>query len=110
MDETGARSLTARATERSVELGLGAALASLDNARAAMRQAAVALEAARKNASETTTLYREGLANALAVTDANQRLFEADVARTQELYGFGIAVLDLRAAQGLDPEGKEPKP
>ena len=67
-------------------------------------------KAARKNASETSTLYREGLANALSAADANQSLFEADVARTRELYTLGAAVLDLYAAQGLDPEGKEPVP
>jgi outer membrane protein TolC len=105
-----AADLTARARERAVELEVRTALASLDNARAAMRQATVALDAARKNAAETTTLYREGLANALAVADANQSLFEADVERTRELYGLGGAVLDLYASQGLDPEGKEPRP
>lgn len=105
-----AADLDAKARERAVELEVKSALASLDNARAAVRQAAVALEAARKNAAETTTLYREGLANALAVADANQRLFEADVAHTNERYGLGAAVLDSRAALGLDPEGKEPRP
>ena len=105
-----AADLNAQAKERAVELEVRAALASLDNARAGVKQAAVALEAARKNASETTTLYREGLANALAVTDANQSLFEADVAHTRERYGLGLAVLDTYAALGLDPGGKEPLP
>ena len=105
-----ASSLEAQLIERSVELDVKTALANLANARAAVAQAGVALEAARKNATETSTLYREGLANALAAADANQSLFEADVARTRELYALGAAVLDLYAAQGLDPEGKEPLP
>jgi len=105
-----AADLNAQARERAVELEVKTALASLDNARAAVRQAAVALEAARRNASETTTLYREGLANALAVADASQSLFEADVALTNERYGLGAAVLDTYAALGLGPEGKEPLP
>jgi outer membrane protein TolC len=105
-----ASSLEAQQLERSVELDVKTALANLANARAAVAQAGVALEAARKNASETSTLYREGLANALSAADANQSLFEADVARTRELYTLGAAVLDLYAAQGLDPEGKEPRP
>ena len=105
-----ASSLEAQLLERSVELDVRTALANLANARAAVAQAGVALEAARKNATETSTLYREGLANALAAADANQSLFEADVARTRELYALGAAVLDLYAAQGLDPEGKEPLP
>ncbi|MCL4806509.1 MAG: TolC family protein [Thermoanaerobaculia bacterium] len=105
-----ASALEAEALERGVELDVKTALANLANARAAVAQAGVALEAARKNASETTTLYREGLANALSAADANQSLFEADVARTRELYTLGAAVLDLYAAQGLDPDGKEPLP
>lgn len=105
-----ASALEAQALERGVELDVKTALANLANARAAVAQAGVALEAARKNASETSTLYREGLANALSAADANQSLFEADVARTRELYTLGAAVLDLYAAQGLDPEGKEPRP
>ena len=74
------------------------------------REHQLGLPKARKNAAETTTLYREGLANALAVADANQSLFEADVALTNERYGLGAAVLDTYAALGLDPEGKEPLP
>jgi outer membrane protein TolC len=105
-----ASGLEAQALERSVELDVKTAVASLANARAGVAQAGVALEAARKNAAETSTLYREGLANALSAADANQSLFEADVARTRELYSLGAAVLDLYAAQGLDPEGKEPAP
>lgn len=105
-----ASALEAQQLERSVELDVRTALANLANARAAVAQAGVALEAARRNATETSTLYREGLANALAAADANQSLFEADVARTRELYSLGAAVLDLYAAQGLDPEGKEPLP
>lgn len=105
-----ASALEAQRLERGVELDVKTALANLANARAAVAQAGVALEAARKNASETSTLYREGLANALSAADANQSLFEADVARTRELYTLGAAVLDLYAAQGLDPEGKEPLP
>ena len=105
-----AADLDAKARERGVELDVKTALAALATARAGVEQAGVALEAARRNSTETNTLYREGLATALAVTDANQSLFEADVARTRELYGLGAAVLSLYAAQGLDPEGKEPQP
>ncbi len=105
-----AASLDAKAQARAVELDVRTALASLGNARAAVQQANVALEAARKNAAETTTLYREGLSTAFAVADANQRLFEADVALVRERLGLALAVVDLRAARGLDPLGKEPTP
>ena len=105
-----AADLSAKARSRTVELDVKQSLTALANARAAIQQASVALAAARKNASETATLYREGLSTAFAVADANQRLFEADVALTRERYGFAISVLDYRAAQGLDPLGKEPLP
>jgi outer membrane protein TolC len=57
---------------------------------------------------ETGELYRQGLASALAVSDANLRLFEAEVALARARFGLGLALLDLRAAQGLDALGKEP--
>ena len=48
------------------------------------------------------------LATALAVADANLRLFEAEVDLARARYGVGVAFLGLRAARGLDPLGKEP--
>ncbi len=84
------------------------ALVSLTNQRASLKQAAVAHEVAKKNAAETTELYRQGLASALEVADANVSLFEAEVALVQERYGLGVAFLNLEAALGLDPFGKEP--
>ncbi|MCJ7485987.1 MAG: TolC family protein, partial [Candidatus Aminicenantes bacterium] len=53
-------------------------------------------------------LYRQGLASALEVADANVSLFEAEVGLVQERYGLGVAFLNLEAALGLDPFGKEP--
>ena len=82
---------------------------SLANQRASLKQATVAYEVARKNAAETTELYRQGLASALQVADANVSLFEAEVAFVQERYGLGVAFLNLEAALGLDPFGKEPR-
>lgn len=62
---------------------------------------------ARKNSQETAELYRQGLATALQVADAGQRLFEAEVELTQAHFEMGTGLLDLRAALGLDPFGKE---
>jgi outer membrane protein TolC len=53
-------------------------------------------------------LYRQGLASALQVADATVRLFEAEVGFVAQRYGLGIAFLNLEAALGLDPFGKEP--
>jgi outer membrane protein TolC len=97
-----------QAATRQVDVQVREALVSLANQRASLRQATVAHEVAKKNAVETTELYRQGLASALEVADANVSLFEAEVAFVRERYGLGVAFLNLEAALGLDPFGKEP--
>jgi outer membrane protein TolC len=94
---------------RKVELDVRDALVSLENQRATLKQAEVAHEVAKRNATETAELYRQGLSTALQAADANVSLFEAEVALVQERYGLAIAFLNLEAALGLDPFGKEPK-
>ena len=101
--------LNVQAATRLVDVEVREALVSLDNQRASLRQATVAHEVAKKNAAETAELYRQGLASALEVADANVKLFEAEVALVQERYGLGVAFLNLEAALGLDPFGKEPR-
>jgi outer membrane protein TolC len=100
--------LNVKANLRQVEVQVREALVSLDNQRAVYRQASVAHDVALKNAAEIAELYRQGLASALQVADANVALFEAEVAFVQERYGLGVAYLNLEAALGLDPFGKEP--
>jgi len=101
--------LDLQAATRRVDVEVREALVSLVNQRASLRQATVAHEVAKKNAAETAELYRQGLASALEVADANVSLFEAEVAFVQQRYGLGIAFLNLEAALGLDPFGKEPR-
>ncbi len=81
----------------------------LANQRAALKQSAVALEIARRNSTQTNELYRQGLASALQVADANVSLFEAEVAYAQQRYGLVIAYLNIESAIGLDSFGKEPQ-
>lgn len=100
--------LNVKANMRQVEVQVREALVSLENQRAVYRQARVAHDVALKNAAEIAELYRQGLASALQVADANVALFEAEVAFVQERYGLGVAFLNLEAALGLDPFGKEP--
>lgn len=97
------------AAVRRVDLEVREALVSMASQRAALKQADTAHEVAKKNATETTELYRQGLATALEVADANVSLFEAEVALVQQRYGLGVAFLNLEAALGLDPFGKEPR-
>jgi outer membrane protein TolC len=92
---------------RDVERELRSAAVRLTTEQAASREAAAALRAAQKNADETNALYREGLASALELADATQRLFEAEVAEVTARYRMALAYLSLREASGLAPVGAE---
>jgi outer membrane protein TolC len=105
-----AADLDAQAVERRVALEVRSALVALASRQAAIRQASVAVDVARKNADQAAELYRQGLASALQVADANVRLFESEVALARARYGLALAYLDLRAARGLHPLGEEPAP
>lgn len=88
---------------RNVEQQIRTAGVLLTSEQAALREATAALRAARKNADETNELYRQGLASALELADANQRLFEAEVAEVTARYRMAQAYLALREAGGLPP-------
>ena len=88
---------------RDVERELRSAAVQLTTEQAALREAIAALRAARKNADETSALYREGLASALELADANRQLFESEVAEVTARYRMVIAYLSWREASGLGP-------
>jgi outer membrane protein TolC len=90
------------ASLRDVDRDLQSAAVQLSTEQAALREAAAAVRAARKNADETSILYREGLASALELADATQRLFEAEVAEATATYRMALAYLSLREASGVD--------
>ncbi|MCX6565898.1 MAG: TolC family protein [Candidatus Aminicenantes bacterium] len=100
--------LDVQAALRGVEVDVRQARVSLASQKAALKQAEVALDVAKKNAHETSELYRQGLATALEVADATVSLFEAEVAQVRQRFNLGISFLNLEAALGLDPFGKEP--
>lgn len=89
--------------QRDVEREMRSSAVQLSTEQAALREAAAALRAARKNADETRTLYREGLASALELADANRQLFEAEVAEVTARFRMAIAYLALREASGVGP-------
>jgi outer membrane protein TolC len=102
--------LELEAARRQVDLDVRRALIAMQKERAVAHEAEKAVEIGRQNAEEITVLYRQGLATALQVADANVRLFEAEVALAQARYGLGLSLLNLRAARGLDPlEGEVAK-
>ena len=105
--DTRERTAVARGAELEVELALRGVEAEILSAsvqltaeQSAVKLAETALDAARRNADETGELYRQGLANALEVADANQRLFEAEVAAVTTRYRMAAAYLALREASG----------
>lgn len=89
--------------ERAAGVEIESAAVELRSEQASIRQAVVATEAARKNAVETTELYRQGLASALEVADANLSLFAAEVAEVRARYQLTLAYLDYRASKGFGP-------
>jgi outer membrane protein TolC len=100
--------LELEAALRDVERELESAAVRLTTEQAALREATAAVRAARKNADETQILYREGLASALELADATQRLFEADVAEATATYRMALAYLSLREASGVGALGTNP--
>jgi len=88
---------------RSVEVEVQLALASLRAAREAFRIADEALVFAQRNTDETEILYKQGLARAIELTDANARRFDAEVNRASARLSMQQAYLDLRFALGFGP-------
>jgi outer membrane protein TolC len=105
--ETAERNALVRGAElqlelarRDVERQMRGAAVALTTEQAALREAAAALRAARRNAEETNELYRQGLASALELADANRQLFEAEVAEVTARFRMAVAYLALREARG----------
>jgi len=95
------------AARRRVDLEVRSAVVGLQNEQASFREAVIAADAARRNAEETGELYRQGLAGALEVADANVRRFEADVAESRARYQLALAYLAYRYAIGAPPSSLE---
>lgn len=101
--------LTFTELRRNVEAQVRGALALLLSSQAALHAAEDAMKAARQSAEETSILYRQGLAKAIELVDANDSRFAAEVAFAQAQYGLAQAYLNLRQALGLDALGTELK-
>jgi outer membrane protein TolC len=92
---------------RSVATDVQDAIATLQASQNAMRFAAEAVTAAHKSVEETATLYHQGLAKEIELTDANDSEFGARVAYVSAELATALAYLALRQAMGLDPLGTE---
>jgi outer membrane protein TolC len=92
---------------RSIENDVRLAVSALEASQGAYQAAAAAVDASRKSAGETATLYHQGLAKALELTDANDSRFVAEVGYASAELSMALAYLSLRQALGLDPLGTE---
>jgi len=101
------QALDERLLERSVGVDVEIALVSLKAARETFRIAEEAVEAARKNREETEILYRQGLARALELTDANAKQFDAEVGRASARLAMVQSYLELRLALGHGPTDEQ---
>ncbi len=108
------QALDERMLRRSVATDVGLALASLAAARDSYRSTDDAVTAAQRNTTETELLYKQGLARAIELIDANSKRFEAEVNRATAKLAMEQAYLELRFALGVGPvdddlEGAAPR-
>src|SRR5262249_6623741 len=83
------------------------ALTTLRMAREAYALAEEAVATAQRNNDETTILYKQGLARAIEVTDANATRFDAEVSLASAKLSMEQAYVQLRFVLGLDPIGTD---
>lgn len=99
--------LDEHALRRSVATDIAIAVAQLRAARAVLQISEQAVATAQKNTDETTILYKQGLAKAIEVTDANATRYDAEVSLATAKLGMEQAYLNLRFALGLGPVSDE---
>lgn len=99
--------LNVRLLGRTIDEQVRSAVALLTAAQAAFRVASETVKFARQNVDETEILYRQGLATALELVDANDSRFSAEVNYASAEFNVAQAYLGLRQALGLDVLVKE---
>jgi outer membrane protein TolC len=95
------------ALARNVDAQVRSTVALLVSAQATFYVTEQAMSAARLSVDETAILYRQGLAKAIELVDANDQRFTAEVNYVSAEYGMAQAYLNFRQALGLDPLGTE---
>jgi outer membrane protein TolC len=94
---------------RNVDAQVRGAMALLVASQAEFKVAAQARDTSNQNVDETAILYKQGLAKAIELVDANDSRFTAEVNYAVAQYAMAQAYLNLRQALGLDPLGTELK-
>ncbi|MEO7113240.1 MAG: TolC family protein [Polyangiaceae bacterium] len=92
---------------RSVANDVRTASALLAASQAALRSAEGGVTAARQSVDETEILYKQGLAKAIELVDANNSRFLAETSYAAAQFAVAEAYLALRQAMGLEPIGTE---
>jgi outer membrane protein TolC len=92
---------------RNVDAQVRSAVAVLVAAQGAFRVAAGAVQFAQQSVDETAILYKQGLAKAIELVDANDSRFTAEVNYASAEFAMAQAYLALRQALGLEPLGTE---
>jgi outer membrane protein TolC len=90
---------------RTVDAQVRTAAAQLASAQQALAASKDAMVAAQKSADETAILYKQGLARAIELVDANETRFQAEVSFASAQFSVATAYLSLRQTVGLDPIG-----
>ncbi|HEY4058675.1 MAG TPA: TolC family protein [Kofleriaceae bacterium] len=106
--QTRIAELQAQQLAREIDADVRSAVATLSSRQQALTAAATARDAARKGADEAAILYKQGLAKAIELVDANEQRFIAEVNYATSEFDVERAYLALRLAMGLDPvEGQK---
>jgi outer membrane protein TolC len=101
--------LNLKLLDRNVDAQVRSTVALLVSAQAAFHVAEDSVKFARQNVDETAILYRQGLAKAIELVDANDSRFTAEVNYATAEFAMAQAYLSLRQALGLEPLGTELK-
>lgn len=88
---------------RSIDAQVRTAATELASAQQALVSARDAMTASQKSADETAILYRQGLAKAIELVDANEQRFLAEVNYDEAEFAVASAYLGLLQALGKGP-------
>jgi outer membrane protein TolC len=105
--QAGIADLNTTLTIRQVDEQVRAAVVQLAASQAALVASRDAMTASQKSANEELILYRQGLATALELVDANESRFLAEVQFAEDQFSLANTYLALLQAMGkgpLDPE------
>jgi outer membrane protein TolC len=95
--------LNADALARTIDAQVRSAALQLVASQQALVSAQAAMDAARKSSEETAILYRQGLAKAIELVDANEQRFLAEVNYAEAQFSLATVYLALLQAMGRGP-------